>query len=112
MTLIDAISINDLQQVKECIENGADIHAHDEYALKYAAMYGYLNIVKYLVEHGADIYALDNYTLKWATYFEHFDVIKYLISLYNKEELRKYFSQFNFFYIKYLILERLYDKPQ
>ncbi|MCK9596201.1 ankyrin repeat domain-containing protein [Candidatus Pacearchaeota archaeon] len=80
--LFEAVRNNDLQQVKRSIENNTDIHAANDYALS------------------------------WAAYFEHFDIAKYLISCYSNIELKKIFSQFNNFYVKSLILERLYNGSQ
>lgn len=77
--LIDSIRDNDLQGVKEAIENGANIHADDDFALRWAASKGYLPIVKYLVEHGADIHAEDDYALRWAVGWGHLPVVEYLV---------------------------------
>jgi ankyrin repeat protein len=43
-----------LDLVKNLIEQGADLHARDEYALILAGINGHLGLVKYLVEQGAD----------------------------------------------------------
>jgi hypothetical protein len=40
--------------VKYLIENGADIHADDDYALVFAVSYGHLDVVKYLIEGPED----------------------------------------------------------
>ena len=37
------------------VEQGANLHARDEDALRLADKYGHLDVVKYLVEQGADI---------------------------------------------------------
>ena len=47
-------------------QNGADITAGDNHAVKWAAGNGYLEVVKYLHQNGADITAYDNYAVKWA----------------------------------------------
>ena len=44
------IKIPGYQHCKYLVENGADIHACDDYVLKRSAYNGYLDIVKYLVE--------------------------------------------------------------
>ena len=41
-----------LQVVKFLVENGADIHANDESALRHASKHGCLEVVKFLVENG------------------------------------------------------------
>ena len=43
--------------VKYLVDNGANIHADDDCALREAAVNGYLEVVKYLVEKGANIHA-------------------------------------------------------
>ena len=40
-----------------------------------------LDVVKYLVKHGADIHAHDNAPLKWAAIYGHLEVINYLRSV-------------------------------
>ena len=52
--LFKASEWGDLTKVKQLIENGADIHAQNDRALRLSAHYGHLDTVKYLVEHGAD----------------------------------------------------------
>ena len=46
--LFKSVESGRLEVVKYLIENGADIHAEDDYALKYSAINGHLEIVKYL----------------------------------------------------------------
>ena len=53
------------------IENGANIHANDDFALRYAAKNGHLEVVRYLIENGADIHADDDYALRYATVYGH-----------------------------------------
>ncbi|MCK9596215.1 ankyrin repeat domain-containing protein [Candidatus Pacearchaeota archaeon] len=110
MNLIDAVDNNDLQQVKCLVENDADIHVYYEEPLRLAVYNNYFDIVKYLVEHGANIRASCDWPLKWAFQYGYFNIVKYLISCYKKFELKELFSEINSFYIKYLILERLYNE--
>ena len=49
--------------------------------LIYGAKIGNLEMVKLAVEHGADIHAQDNYALRWASRNGHLEVIKYLKSI-------------------------------
>ena len=58
---------------------GANIHAIDSLALKFASENGHLPVVKYLVENGANIHALNDEALKWASLNGHLPVVKYLI---------------------------------
>ena len=67
-----------LDVVRYLHENGADITARGNEAVRYAAENGYLDIVKYLHKHGADITAQHNYAVRWAALNGHLDVVKYL----------------------------------
>jgi ankyrin repeat protein len=78
--LITASMHGDLNLIKELISQGADIHAGNDYALRYASSRGYLEVVKYLIGKGADIHADDDDALKSASYYGHLEVVKYLIS--------------------------------
>lgn len=46
--------------VKYLIEQGADIHIYDDYSLRLASEYEYLDIVQYSIENGANIHARDD----------------------------------------------------
>lgn len=59
-------------------ENGADITAQSNYAVRTAALDGHFEIVKYLNEHGADITARDNWALISAAEKGHLEIVKYL----------------------------------
>ena len=67
-----------LDIVKYLVEHGADIHAQEDYALRWAAVNDRLEVVKYLVEHGADIHANNNHALRWAAGCGYLDIVKYL----------------------------------
>ena len=82
--LIDASKTGDLSSVKYLIEMGADVHADDDYALRWAAEYGHLDVVRYLIERGADVHAGDDWALGWASRNGHLDVVKYLESVVAK----------------------------
>ena len=58
--LIEASEKGDLEQVKELIEQGANIHADNDYALRWASYRGHLDIAKYLIAHKANIEKVDN----------------------------------------------------
>ncbi len=66
--------------VKYLISAGANIHANDDYALRYSSQYGYLDIVKYLVSAGANIHADEDDALIMASQNGQTEVVKYLIS--------------------------------
>lgn len=58
-----------------------NIHAGEECALRLASKYGYLDIVKYLVENGADISANNNEALKEARENNRLKIVEYLTGL-------------------------------
>ena len=58
----------------------ADVHVYDDHALRWAALYGHLEIVKYLIEEcGADVHTCDEQALRSAAYQGHLETVKYLI---------------------------------
>ena len=61
------------------IEEGADVHAGDDCALRWAAYNGNLEVVKILIENGADIHANNDWALKEASFYGHSEVVKFLI---------------------------------
>ena len=61
------------------IENGANVHANNDLALRYSARKGYLDIVKILVENGANVHSFDDTALGLSAKNEHLDVVKYLV---------------------------------
>ena len=77
--LIETSEKGDLTKVKELIENGADVHAKDDRALRWSAECGHLEVVRFLLENGADIHAQDDLALCWSALYGHLDVVKYLV---------------------------------
>ena len=55
--LIEGSENGRLDQVIIALKNGADIHADNDDALRWASKNGHLEVVKYLVENGANIHA-------------------------------------------------------
>ncbi len=51
---LDCLDIVVFLMVKYLVENGADIHANNDYALECASENDHLSVVKYLVENGED----------------------------------------------------------
>jgi len=53
----------------------------NKYFFNEASQYGHIEVVKYLVENGANISAQDDIALRWASQNRHIEVINYLKSL-------------------------------
>ena len=71
--------INDVNTIKYLVDNGADIHASDDYALRWFSEKGHLDVVKYLVEIGANIHACNEQALRWSAFNGNLKLVKYLI---------------------------------
>ena len=70
----------DLDGVRFWVEDGADVHANDDEALRLASMNGQLEVVKYIVEEcGADMHADDDSALQLASMNGHLKVVRYLV---------------------------------
>jgi ankyrin repeat protein len=70
-----------LDTVKYLISMGANVHANDDYALRWAVGNGHLDTVKYLVSIGADAHACRFSAIRWATADGHYDTLDYLKSI-------------------------------
>ena len=64
---------------KYFIEEGINIHAYDDWALRCAAQNGYLEVVRYLIENGANIHAYDDCAFRYSSENGHLEVVQYLI---------------------------------
>jgi ankyrin repeat protein len=73
--------------VKFLVEQGANIHAKDDFPLRWAAKNGHLEVVKFLVEQGANIHADNDFPLRWAAKNGHLEVVKFLESCKEVKEL-------------------------
>ena len=65
--------------IQKLIDEGADVHAFNDYALRFAAYYGHLEIVKILLENGADVHAENDYALRFAANYGHLEIVKILL---------------------------------
>ena len=68
-----------LDMVKFLVQNGADIHMLDDYALLFAAENGHLDVVKFLVQNGANIQSRSDRALRFAAQNGQLDVIEFLV---------------------------------
>ena len=66
--------------IKWLVENGVDITADNNLAVRWASHNGHLDVVQFLVSKGADVTADNNYAVLWASENEHLEVVEYLIS--------------------------------
>lgn len=70
----------DIETVDFLLSRGADVHYDDDYALKWAALYGHKDLVRHLVDDlGVDPQADGNAALWNASFYKHFDVVRLLI---------------------------------
>ena len=67
-----------LPGVRLALENGANVHAYDDDALRWASRRGHKNVVELLLKNGADVHAEDDYALRWASRRGHKDVVELL----------------------------------
>jgi len=86
---IKAAQSNQIDELKNLLDQGADIHANDDEALKWSAEIGNLKVVKFLVlpdlgsvaiTHGANIHTDDDYALRLSAYFGHLETVKFLVT--------------------------------
>jgi ankyrin repeat protein len=84
---IVACENGNLSVVRECIEQGADIHTWNNGAILRAVHYGHLEIaadnghlkvIKYLIENGANIHVAADQALCWAASNGHLQIINAL----------------------------------
>ena len=64
--------------IDELIKSGADIHADNDYALRWASGHGHKEIVELLIKSGADIHAGNDYALRWAAENGHKEIVELL----------------------------------
>ena len=65
--------------VKLLLEKGADIHAREDNALRWASKYGRTEAVKLLLEEGADIHVHNDFALITASFYGHKDIVVLLL---------------------------------
>ncbi|GAH13109.1 unnamed protein product, partial [marine sediment metagenome] len=62
-----------LDLVKIALQLGANIHAENDYALRWASDQGRLEVVRFLVDNGANIHAKDDEALRRASLYGHYE---------------------------------------
>ena len=68
------------QAIPDILAAGADLHAYDDYALRWAAGNGHLPVVQALLAAGADLHANDDHALRWAAGNGHLPVVSALLA--------------------------------
>jgi ankyrin repeat protein len=80
MDIIQVCKGENITKVKEALENGADPTIDDNYALRWACLYGYSELVELLLQDGrADPTVHGNISIMWACENGHIDVVKLLL---------------------------------
>jgi len=69
-----------LKMIEKLISKGADVHADDNAALKWASKNGHLKVVKFLISKGVDVHVDGNCALRWASLHGHLEIVKFLFS--------------------------------
>jgi ankyrin repeat protein len=78
--LIDAVDHGNTQTVRTLLAAGADVHAQDDEALRWAAEGGRAETVNLLLASGANVHARNDEALCLAAYFGHTETMEVLLS--------------------------------
>lgn len=79
-----AVICGNTNAVKVLLENGADIHQHDDICLRDAISIDFAETVKVLIENGANIHASGKYSFfKMAVMGEKINTVKFFLIDYN-----------------------------
>lgn len=76
--ILEILDLLNLETWKRLIAEGVNIHAEYDYALRWYAKCGRLDLVKFLVDNGADPHAANNLALRFAKEENHKEVVDYL----------------------------------
>ncbi len=77
--LIKAADGGLLKTTEALLKLGANIHAYNDHALRWAARNGHSDVVKLLLDRGADVHAYNDEALRSAADKGHADVVKLLL---------------------------------
>lgn len=78
-TLSGAVAQGDTGIVQNMLQEGSDIHANNDEALRSAAAYGHSAIVTLLLDQGADVHANNDKALQWAASNGHRETVLILL---------------------------------
>ena len=76
--LKEASKTGSVEVVKALLKCGADVHADNDYALRWASDNDHYETVKILLENGADVHAENDESFRWATFNDHLETVKVL----------------------------------
>jgi ankyrin repeat protein len=79
MSLVEACTSGDLERVKEFLDRGANIHALNDYPLRWSGYTGHVEVVRLLLDRGADIHALNDLALRWSAQNGRLEVVGLLL---------------------------------
>jgi len=77
--LIEAACNGNIEEVKKYLDKGANIHAGNDLALRWASSNGHTETVKLLLDRGANIRACNDYALRYASRNGHTETVKLLL---------------------------------
>jgi ankyrin repeat protein len=78
LALIESAENGFYDLTKYLLENGADVHAEHNKALRLSSSKGHISVVKLLIDHDADVTDSDNDAINWAHIGGHSDIVKIL----------------------------------
>ncbi len=80
VSALDVLRVVPLAEAVKCaLDVGANVHAHEDVALRWAAEHGYIDIVQILLDGGADVHARDDRAFISATQGQHIEVAELLL---------------------------------
>ena len=77
--LLESVKAGDVGRVRDSLSAGADIHAQEDRALRWAAERGYLEMVRLLLDSGADLHADRNRALRKSVANDRLDATMLLV---------------------------------
>jgi hypothetical protein len=92
--LVQSVKVGSLIGVKKALEMGANVHDIYDFALRWASVKNYLDIVEFLLKNEANVHAVNDEALRLASEKGHLDIVELLrkngadIHAVNDEALR------------------------
>jgi len=78
--LIESARVGDIDGVRAALAADADVHADDDFALRWAAGNGHSDVVRTLLAAGANVHADGDRALRWAATRGHAEVVHLLLA--------------------------------